>query len=136
MSLHAVLWIKICCSLVLWCVPLLLFPARWFTWFGMPAPRPMLFGRLLGAAFAALVPGYGLGLYDLYQNQAVTEAVRNVVWVGIVSNGLACLVLVVAGNAGVWDCWGRWARGTMWLSAGLTGAITPGLVWTGLYQHP
>ena len=135
MTLQTVLWFKICCTVGLWCGPMLRVPARCWIRFGVPVHQTIVFVRLLGAAYTALVLGYGLALHDLYQHEEITEVVRNVIWVGIASNGLACLIIVSAGSTGGLAGWGRWARRAMWLSAVLTGAITIGLVWTGLFER-
>ena len=48
----------------------------------------------------------------------------NTILVGIVSNGLACLILVHYGFQGAWREWGEVAWYCMWCSAALTGLIT------------
>ncbi len=126
--LAAVLRVKIVLTLLLWCLPLLAFPASWFAWMGMPEPQPVLFLRLLGAAFFALVVGYVLGLRELNRGNDV----RNVVWVGIVSNGSAFLILLSAGANGAWEEWGILAWLSMWGSVLGTASITLGLVVAGL----
>lgn len=87
--LFRVLVVKISVTIVFWCIPLLFFPASWFVKFGLPAPEPMMFVRLLGAAFLALVVGYSFGLDDIKKGKKPT----NVIWMGIVSNGFACIIL-------------------------------------------
>lgn len=91
---------------------------------GMPAPEPMVFARLLGAAFLALLVGYLLGLWNLIHG----EKPLNTVLVGITSNGLACLLLLYFGFRGEWNKWGKIARYCMWASAVFTGLITGLLV--------
>ena len=125
-----VLKVKICCTIVLWSVPLLVTPSRWLFRFGIPASTPVMIVRLLGAAYAALLVGYVLGLRDWNRHHTMTDAVRTVVWTGVVSNGLASLTLLLAGIRGTWSDWGSWARGGLWLSAVLTSLITTGLLWT------
>jgi len=90
----------------------------------------MVFVRLLGAAYAALVVGYVGGLIRLLRG----EDIRNTVWVGLTSNGLACLILLLFGITGAWEDWGIWARIYMWSSALLTAAITAGLFFAGLLR--
>jgi hypothetical protein len=128
MKLKHVLWVKIVFTLLGWCLPLLTFPAPWFQALGMPEPRPLVFARLLGAAFLALLVGYLFGLHALKHGRPV----RQTVWVGIVSNGSASLILFAFGLTGAWGDWGGVARAVMWLSAALTGGITVGLAMTGL----
>ena len=121
---------KILCTVVLWALPLSLFPASWFVRMGMPEPRPLLFFRLLGAAYSALVVEYGLGLRRLSQGAAA----RDTIWVGVASNGSASLILLLCGVAGRWKGWGKWARMYMWGSAIVTASIALGLVVTGLLR--
>jgi hypothetical protein len=87
----------------------------------------MLFLRLLGAAFLALVVGYTSALGRLGRG----DDVRDLVWVGITSNGLASLILLLSGISGAWKVWGILARIYMWASALATALITLGLVVAG-----
>ena len=122
--LATILKVKVFVTLIFWSLPLLFCPSSWFVRADMPEPKPMLFLRLLGAAYLALVVGYICGLRKLGRG----DDVRSVVWVGITSNGLASLILWRSGIARVWKEWGPWARIYMWVSALLTAAITLGLV--------
>jgi hypothetical protein len=128
--LATVLWAKILITLTFWALPLFALPASWFVWIGMPEPRPMLFLRLLGAAYLALVVGYTSGLRRLGRG----EDVRNVVWVGITSNGLASSILLLSGMTGGWNEWGIVARSYMWVSTLATASLTLGLVVAGLFR--
>jgi hypothetical protein len=125
-----VLRIKILVTLILWTLPCLAFPASWFVWAGMPEPEPMLLLQLYGAASFALVVGYASGLRRLRRG----DDIRNIVWVGITSNGLASLILILSSIAGVWEEWDTLARIYMWSSALLTASITVGLVVAGLFR--
>jgi hypothetical protein len=127
--LATVLKIKVGFTLIFWSLPLLLLSDTWFVWMGMPEPEPMVFLRLLGAAFLALVVGYTSGLRRLRRG----EDVRNIIWVGITSNGSASLILLLYGMAGAWEEWDVLARSYMWLSALVTALITFGLV-AGLFR--
>jgi hypothetical protein len=115
-----VLIAKIASTALLWCIPLLMFPRSWFVALGMPAPRPMAFLRLLGAAYLALLVSYSFGLADLQRDQAPT----GVVWTGITSNGLASLILFFYGITGTWSAWGPISQIYMWASALATLGIT------------
>ena len=131
MSLLAlVLSVKILFTLTFWSLPLLALPTSWFVRLGMPEPRPVLFLRLLGAAYLALVVGYISGLRKLGRG----EDVQDIVWVGITSNGAASLILLLFGIAGTWNGWGIWARIYMWASVVGTASITVGLVVAGLLR--
>lgn len=126
MSLKFVLWLKIIVTAVLWAFPLLLATPGTFRWLGFPEPRPMVFFKLLGAAFLALGVGYVRGLAMLKEGRYPADTVL----VGKVSNGLACALIVVYGLMGAytgpgWDGWP--ARAFMWVSAALTGFVTFGL---------
>lgn len=123
MRLRTVLWIKIAVTAGLWCVPLLLFPSGWFVALGFPRPEPMLFVRLLGVAYLALGVGYVRGLRELDRGGTAGHAVA----VGIVSNGLACAVLLAYAVLGAFAGWGFWARVHLWASVAATGLITLGL---------
>jgi len=117
--LKATLTLKILLT-VCWSASLLFLSRARFQNLGVPEPKPLLFTRLLGAAFLALLVGYALGLRDLYRG----EAPVNIVIVGIVSNGLASALLVYFGLRGAWSDWGDAARYCMWASTIFTGLIT------------
>ncbi|MGB5636448.1 MAG: hypothetical protein WBM44_29350 [Waterburya sp.] len=126
-ALSIVLLIKILFTLTFWCIPLLFFPASLFIRLGIPEPQPILFIRLLGAAYVALTVGYILGFLALHQGKNI----QGVVWVGIVSNGLASIILSIYGASGLWSEWSSLAQFYMWGSAITTGLITFGLLITG-----
>lgn len=107
-----------------WSASLLFLTSTHFEKLGVPEPQPVLFTRLLGAAFLALLLGYVLGLRDLWRGKMPV----NTILVGIVSNGLACVFLVYFGFQGTWSEWGSLARCCMWGSAIFTGLITVLLV--------
>jgi hypothetical protein len=107
-----------------WSASLLFLSRTQFEKLGVPEPKPVLFTRLLGAAFLALLLGYALGLRELYRG----EMPVNTMLVGIVSNGLACVILVYFGFQGTWSTWGNVAGYCMWGSAIFTGLITVLLV--------
>jgi hypothetical protein len=127
--LALVLSVKVLFTLILWALPLLTFPTSWLVRMGMPEPKPMLFLRLLGAAYLALVVGYISGLRRLGRG----DEVQDVVWVGITSNGSAFLILLLFGIAGAWKEWRILARIYMWVSVVATGSITLGLVVAGIF---
>ena len=122
--LSKILAFKIALTVAVWCVPMLLFPAAWLQSLGFPVPEPQLFLRLLGMAYTALVVGYAFGLRATIQGTYPT----GVVWVGIVSNGGAFLLLAGAAVLGAWAAWGTIAQAIMWGSLLGTGAITAGLI--------
>lgn len=123
--LKLVLKFKIVLTFALWSLPLLLFPAGWLTALGFPDPGDSIaFVRLLGAAYLALGVGYVLGYRDFGEQKDI----GNTVTVGIVSNGLACLILIIFGILGKWQDWGILVRAFMWGSAIATGLITTGLI--------
>jgi hypothetical protein len=119
-----VLACKIGITILLWCIPLLLLPERLLTKLGFPPLKPILFTRLLGMAYFALVVGYLYGL-----KTAVSGGhPREVAMVGLVSNLGAFLILCVFGFRGSWATWGGGARAVMWLSVFATGSISAGLI--------
>ncbi len=114
---------KIIVTLVLWAMPALVAPAYAAQLLGMPEPRPVVFIRLLGAAFTALAFGYACGLIESLRGREVMITV----WMGIVSNGLALLVILL--SASEWRGWpGKRAQLFMWGSAAATGFITVALI--------
>ena len=123
--LQLVLLFKIILTFGLWSVPLLGFPSSWLIAIGFPNPEAtIVFIRLLGAAYFALGAGYVLGYCDFSRNKDI----GNTVTVGIISNGLACTILLIFGILGSWSDWGIWVQAFMWGSAVATGLITFGLV--------
>jgi hypothetical protein len=115
---------KIAITGLFWCLPLLAFPMTWFVALGIPAPEPLIFVRLLGAAYLALLVGYYLGLRGLDSGENPTQAI----YMGIASNGLACLLLAYFGATGAWSSWGTGARIFMWLSTFGAFAMTSNLL--------
>ncbi|QSI78051.1 hypothetical protein [Niveibacterium microcysteis] len=115
---------KIVITAIFWCVPLLLFPSQWFIALGMPAPEPLLIARLLGAAYLALLVGYGAGLQALRRG----ESPLAVIDMGITSNGAAALLMLYFGTTGSWAQWGIGAQVFMWLSALGAGSIAASLL--------
>lgn len=106
-----------------WVTSLLLFPNSWQERVGLPPEGNLaVFIRLLGMAYTALLVGYGFGYFDIRKGIYA----RGVVWTGIVSNGGACVLLVVFRNT--WNVWGSCAPAIMWASLVATGLITAGLI--------
>jgi hypothetical protein len=120
--LKIVLTVKIIFTALVWALPLLFIPKHAARCLGIPVPQPILFTHLLGAAFLALLAGYILGLLDLNQGKDVS----NTVWVGIISNGVAFLLLLIF--AGQWRRWRTKAEIYMWSSTIMTLLITLGLI--------
>jgi hypothetical protein len=120
--LRIILTIKVVFTAIFWALPLLFFPKHAARLLGIPAPQPILFAHLLGAAFLALLAGYILGLLDLNQGKDVS----NTVWVGIISNGSAFLILLMFARQ--WRRWGTRAEIYMWSSTAMTLSITLGLI--------
>lgn len=123
-ALAYVLRAKIGITLVFWCVPLLLFPKNAFEWLGFREVGSVVFLKLLGMAYLALVAGYYLG----YREIASSVYPANTVRVGIVSNLGAFLLLVYFSLAGSWDSWGILAQLFMWASLLATGSLSAALV--------
>ena len=122
--LAAVLVFKIAATVLVWCVPLLLLPAATLSQLGFPEQDSYLFVRLLGWAYLALCVGYGFGLRAALAGRRLMGPI----WVGIVSNGGACLYLLIYGLAGTWADWGGFVQFIAWSSAVATALITAGLV--------
>lgn len=126
MKLATVLKVKIFCTIFFWAAPLLFYSALISEPLGFPAPRPRVWVHLLGASFTALLVGYLLGLREHRRGRDASGTVM----VGIISNGLASVILWVFGLGGAWAEWGRGAQIFMWGSAVMTLLITLGLIIT------
>jgi riboflavin transporter FmnP len=126
--LKIILTIKVIFT-IFWALPLLFFPKHAARLLGIPVPQPILFAHLLGAAFLALLAGYILGLLELKHGKDIS----NTVWVGIISNGLAFLILLIF--AGQWKRWGTGAEIYMWSSTTMTLLITLGLIVFGVVYN-
>ena len=129
-ALSVVLAFKLALTVCVWSVPLLLFPTRWLEKLGFTVPEPQLFMRLLGMAYAALAVGYAFGLHASCKGFYPMETV----WIGIISNGGACLVLCFFAARGAWSQWGLIARLVLWGSLFATGAITAALIVAGVLR--
>ncbi len=121
--LSQVIAAKIAITIGAWSVPLLFFPSYLLVHLGFPAPRPEVFLRLLGMAYLALVVGYAFG----YRQATSCIYPREAVWMGIVSNGGATVVLTIAAISGAWSGWGPFAQAYMWISLVCVALITAGL---------
>lgn len=128
MRLWHVITVKIVITVLFWCLPLLIGPKVLFEWVGVPLPAPAVFIRLLGAAYAALVVAYYYGLIEARSGGSATPTVR----MGIVSNGLAAVILGLFGANNSWADWSSLAQAYMWLSFLAATLITLGLILTGL----
>ncbi|HEX8130071.1 MAG TPA: hypothetical protein VF527_13290 [Pyrinomonadaceae bacterium] len=124
MKLKTILKIKIGCTLCFWSLPLLFFNSKVARLLGFPDPQPRIWIHLLGAAYLALLVCYEIGRREHERGKDV----RYVIAVGVVSNGLASLILWSFGLAQAWLEWGTAAKIYMWASALLTLLITLGLL--------
>ena len=123
--LQFVLQFKIFLTFIFWSLPLLVFRPAWLISIGFPDPgESIIFIRLLGAAYFSLGIGYVLGYLDLGRGEDINDTVI----VGIVSNFLACIILLIYGILGIWANWGKYAKIFMWGSVIATGIITFGLL--------
>lgn len=112
-GLRGLLIRKIVITGIFWCIPLLAFPTSWLVALGIPAPEPLVFVRLLGAAYVALLVGYYMAIKGLEKGENPEQAI----YMGIASNGLACVLLAYFGITGSWSSWGVGAQVFMWISA-------------------
>jgi hypothetical protein len=122
-NLSKVFVFKIAATLFVWCLPLILMPASWLEAAGLPRQETTLFVRLLGWAYLALCVGYGFGL----KASLAGKRALGPIWVGLISNGGACLCLSYYGAVGAWASWGGLIRLIGWGSAAATFFITLGL---------
>jgi hypothetical protein len=125
--LKVILFIKIFFTAIFWSLPLLFFPREASELLGAPVPDPLIYIRLLGAAFFALLIGYIHGLIELYKGRNIGHTVI----VGTVSNGLAGFLLLIYKDE--WALWSTNARCFMWVSVIVTLSVAAGLV---VYGRP
>ena len=121
---------KITLTALLWCLPLIFFPSRLYDWLGFTI-GPVIFVRLLGFAYLALLVGYVLACRDVVAG--VYPA--NTILVGLVSNLGACLVLCWGALIGQWSERGWLAQLYMWVSLAATGAISLSLYTCGIKKY-
>ena len=129
--MNALAWVfvfKISATVLFWCLPLILFPGALLSALGLPLGDSEMFVRMLGWAYLALCVGYGFGLQAARRGQIAPGPV----WVGVVSNGGACVYLLWFGITGAWAQWHGFTQFVLWSSVLATAAITLGLVWFGL----
>jgi len=126
-TLSYVLLIKIAVTIIFWCAPLLLAPDGLLLLLKMPVPDPSLFRRLLGAAYLALTVPYWFG----YRAARREEYPAAAVWTGIVSNGTACLILLMYGLTGAWSALSVPAHIYLWGSAAATAVLTLAIAFWG-----
>ena len=122
-ALATVYVFKIGATLLFWSLPLIAFPKALLEAGGFPVQPTYQFVRMLGWAYLALCVGYGFGLAAAPRG----ERLMGPIWVGIVSNGGACVYLTWYGLTGTWDDWGLLPRVVLWGSVAATAAITLGL---------
>lgn len=126
--LSLVLIFKIAATVLVWCMPLILFPAAALEAVGFPAQRDYMFVRMLGWAYLALCVGYAFGLAASLSGKRLMGPI----WVGIVSNGGACAYLLFYGATGAWSEWGGFIQFIAWSSVVATALITAGLLQFGV----
>jgi hypothetical protein len=127
-GLSIVFLCKILLTAFCWSLPLLVVPEVLVTKIGIPIANNIIFLRLLGMAYAALLVGYVFAFNATLRG----EYPLTTLWVGIVSNGGVSLILLIYGLLGYWKSWSAIAKSMMWFSMLATALITIGLVMTGL----
>ena len=125
-AVRRVLGVKIVATVALWAAPALLLPAEWFPIVGIPEPGPahLVFVRLLGAAYVALIVSYVLAWRAPARHPGAILS-------GIVSNGLAALVIFRVGAGGGFVSWSTLGACYIWGSAAAAGALATALFVTG-----
>lgn len=118
---------KILLTAVAVCIPLLFFSPELLQRLGFLVPEATLFLRLLGIAYLALLVSYAFGVREA--RRGIYPAA--IVWVGIVSNTGACLILSLAAVQGSWAHWGQLARLSMFGAQLGTAGIAAGLLYFG-----
>ena len=120
---------KIAATVIAWSLPLIFLPASALESLGFPEQESYMFVRMLGWAYLALCVGYAFGLAASLRNTRLLGPI----WVGIVSNGGACLYLFYYGIAGTWSEWGAAVQFIAWGSVLATAIITSGLIAFGVF---
>jgi hypothetical protein len=125
-ALRRVLGAKILLTLGLWAGPALVFPAAWFPVIGIPEPplAHLVFLRLLGASYLALVAGYALAWRTPARHPGA-------ILVGIISNALAALVILSVGSAGGFMSWSVLGAAYIWGSGVIAATLAVALALTG-----
>ncbi len=125
-AIRRTLALKVLITLGAWSLPALLMPPPWFPVFGIPEPplAQLVFVRLLGAAYLSLVVGYTLAWRAPARHPGA-------ILVGIVSNGLAALVIVSVGASGGFATWNTLGKIYIWGGAALAAGLAAALVATG-----
>jgi hypothetical protein len=128
-KLSIVFIFKIALTLIFWSLLPLLLPPSWLEFLGLPPQSSYVFIKLYGMAALSLVVGYGFGLRESWssQNKQARRAM-GVIWVGIVSNAGACLILLLYGLSGTWNAWGEGLQLGLWFSMVATGLIAINLI--------
>jgi len=128
--LEMVLIAKIALTIFFWCLPLIFFPSALLICLGFDM-GPLIFVRLLGFAYLALLVGYILA----WRNFKTGIYPANTILVGLVSNFGACMVLCWGLLDGQWSEWGPIAQLYMWTSITATGAISFSLYKYGIKKN-
>jgi hypothetical protein len=125
-AVRRVLAAKIVATVTLWAAPALLLPPSSFPLFGIPEPPlvHLVFVRLLGAAYCALVVEYALAWRAPARHPGA-------ILVGVISNGLAALVILSVGARGGYATWNVLGGLYIWGSGVLALGIAVALVITG-----
>lgn len=128
-KLSVIFILKIALTLILWSLLPLLLPPSWLEFLGLPQQSSYVFIKLYGMAALALSVGYGFGLRESYQSQnKKARRAMDIIWVGIVSNAGASLILLLYGLSGTWNTWGFFLQCGLWFSMVATGLIAISLV--------
>ena len=118
---------KIGATVLFWSIPLLVLPRNVFLTVGLiqsVETNETMFLRLLGWAYLALCVGYSLGLMESLNGGKVVDGP---IYVGLVSNGGACVMLGCYGISGAWSQYHGFVQFVGWSSVVATFFITLGL---------
>lgn len=90
-SLSAVLLFKVLVTFTFWVIPLLFFPSDWLQYIGFESTQNFFVIRLLGLAYLSLTVGYTFAYFEARKGIVL----KPVIWVGLVSNGSAAIMLTI-----------------------------------------
>lgn len=108
--IERLLWIKIIGTAMFAALPMMLAPEELYRMLGFPDMPTMLFLRLYGFSTLALLFGYYGGIRLCRQGQFPKDVLR----MGLVSNGTQGGALLIAGLIGTYAAWGVMAQLMMW----------------------
>ena len=127
--LIALLWIHLVVTLFGGTIPVLFLPHALLVRYRLPVAEPVLFLRLMGAAFLGLSTMYAFGLARAYRGEDATD----VMVIGIVTDGMASAIIWRYALGGMLDQWPSPTRSILYAAAAGLTALSLGLLAAGFH---